>query len=236
MGINIHIEKKDLWLLSAIVVFLVGAGYVIAYRSGASPSVMGHSAEELEGVQAKIVNGLTTCAGANQAIKKIDPDTGVVTCETDDVGAGGSGTVPYYRVKYNPNSLSIYTIGGFSTAPYTYKLPSFGSVSGDDHTVPEGSYLFEMKVNVVTPVTKTLKLLWTDNNIQFFLDGTKVAPPTGETWNVVDYRTDTTKKADFVLSSGQHTIQIIFNAEGSFDYFSVIGDIVDNTNVEFVGF
>lgn len=89
MSINIHIEKKDLWLLAAIMVFLVGVGYVIAYRSGASPSVMGHSAEELEGVQAKIVQGMTACAGANQAIKTINPDTGVVTCETDDVGSGG---------------------------------------------------------------------------------------------------------------------------------------------------
>ena len=48
--INIKIHKKDLWLISAIVVFLVGVGYVVAYHSGASPSVMGHSAEELEGV------------------------------------------------------------------------------------------------------------------------------------------------------------------------------------------
>jgi len=48
--ININIQKKDLWLLSAIAVFLVGVGYVIAYNSGAIPEVMGHSAEELEGV------------------------------------------------------------------------------------------------------------------------------------------------------------------------------------------
>ncbi len=38
--INIKIHKKDLWLLSAIVVFLVGVGYVVAYHSGASPSVI----------------------------------------------------------------------------------------------------------------------------------------------------------------------------------------------------
>jgi len=93
MSINfsIRIQKKDLWLLAAIMVFLVGVGYVIAYRSGASPSVMGHSAEELEGVQARIAQGLTACAGANQAIKTINPDTGVVTCETDDVGSGSGG-------------------------------------------------------------------------------------------------------------------------------------------------
>jgi len=46
--ININIEKKDLWLISAVFVFLVGAGVVVAYNSGATPNVMGHSAEELE--------------------------------------------------------------------------------------------------------------------------------------------------------------------------------------------
>jgi len=48
MSINIHIQKKDLWLLSAIVIFLVGVGYVIAY-GGNQPSVHGHSAGEVEG-------------------------------------------------------------------------------------------------------------------------------------------------------------------------------------------
>ena len=45
-----NIKKKDLWLLSAIVVFIVGVGFVIAYDSGGPASVMGHSADELEGV------------------------------------------------------------------------------------------------------------------------------------------------------------------------------------------
>lgn len=49
MSINIHIEKKDLWLIAAIMVFLVGVAYVIAYNSGGPPSIMGHSAEEIEG-------------------------------------------------------------------------------------------------------------------------------------------------------------------------------------------
>ena len=48
--INLKIEKKDLWLLSAIVVFMVGVGFVIAYNagfSGGTPSVMGHSSDEI---------------------------------------------------------------------------------------------------------------------------------------------------------------------------------------------
>ena len=50
--VNINIQKKDLWLLSAIMVFLVGVGFVISYNpsgTGGIPSIMGHSADEIEG-------------------------------------------------------------------------------------------------------------------------------------------------------------------------------------------
>ena len=50
--VSIHIQKKDLWLLSAIMVFLVGVVYIIAYNpsgTGGNPAIMGHSADEVEG-------------------------------------------------------------------------------------------------------------------------------------------------------------------------------------------
>ena len=47
--VNINIQKKDLWLLSAIMVFLVGVAVVVAYGSGDS-TVHGHDAGEVEGV------------------------------------------------------------------------------------------------------------------------------------------------------------------------------------------
>ena len=48
--INIKIEKKDLWLLSAVIVFLLGVMYVVAY-GGNQPSVMGHSVGEMDWIQ-----------------------------------------------------------------------------------------------------------------------------------------------------------------------------------------
>ena len=78
ININLKIQKKDVWLIAAIIVFLVGVGYVIAYNSGASPSIMGHSIEELENVQQRIVG---TCASGN-SIRVINSD-GSVTCEAD---------------------------------------------------------------------------------------------------------------------------------------------------------
>jgi hypothetical protein len=75
--INIQIQKKDLLLLSAIMVFLVGVGYVIAF-GGTFPSEMGHDVGELEGVQARVTGN---CA-AGSFIRVID-STGAVTCEPD---------------------------------------------------------------------------------------------------------------------------------------------------------
>ncbi len=52
--VTINIQKKDLWLIAAVVVLLVGAGVVVAYNDAwttASPNVAsthGHSPDELE--------------------------------------------------------------------------------------------------------------------------------------------------------------------------------------------
>jgi len=48
-GVNINIQKKDLWLLSAIIVFLVGVGFVVAWDSN-NPVLHGHTANEIEGI------------------------------------------------------------------------------------------------------------------------------------------------------------------------------------------
>ena len=49
--INIQIQKKDLWLLAAIMIFLAGVAYVIAYNpsgTGGNPAIMGHSVDEID--------------------------------------------------------------------------------------------------------------------------------------------------------------------------------------------
>ena len=55
--VTINIEKRDIWIISAIFIFIAGASFVVAYNSGATPSVMGHSGEELEiNVSGKIMS------------------------------------------------------------------------------------------------------------------------------------------------------------------------------------
>jgi len=80
MKIGVNVEKRYLIiLLLGIGIFIVG-GFVIAYGTS-NPSTFGHSLGEIEGVpasgiQAKITNGLTQCAGANLSIKTINSITG----------------------------------------------------------------------------------------------------------------------------------------------------------------
>ncbi|MDD5191971.1 MAG: hypothetical protein PHH54_04895 [Candidatus Nanoarchaeia archaeon] len=67
VSLKVNIHKKDLWLLSAIVVFLVGVAYVIAYGSSpANPAVFGHTANEVEGVNNAWVkfNGSASVSGS----------------------------------------------------------------------------------------------------------------------------------------------------------------------------
>jgi len=47
--INIDIQKKDLWLISVIFVFLIGGGFVIAFGdySGNEAGVNGHTSDEM---------------------------------------------------------------------------------------------------------------------------------------------------------------------------------------------
>ncbi len=49
VSLRVDIKKKDLWLLSAIVVFLIGVGLIIGFGdySGDEAQVNGHSSDEI---------------------------------------------------------------------------------------------------------------------------------------------------------------------------------------------
>ena len=74
MKVEVNIEKK--YAFAIIIGLLIVAGTIVAYAYGtSSPSVFGHSFDELEGVQKKIVVDCPTGKG----IGKID-SAGAVTC------------------------------------------------------------------------------------------------------------------------------------------------------------
>jgi len=88
--INIKIHKKDLWLLSAIVVFLVGVGYVVAWGSG-NPNVHGHDTGEI---------GLPACATGEAVIK---------TSSGWGCGSSGTGTSCTTILTTNPAGKLSWT-------------------------------------------------------------------------------------------------------------------------------
>jgi len=48
-SITINVSRKDIYLFSAIFIFLIGVGAIIAY-GGNSPTIVGHSASEISGM------------------------------------------------------------------------------------------------------------------------------------------------------------------------------------------
>ena len=110
MKFEVNIDKKYFFILLGAILILAGAIYGYA-QDGSAPNP-GHdwseignvpaglddgdadTFAEISGVQAEISSGLTACSGSNKAIKTINPTTGAVTCETDDVGGSSpSGLV-----------------------------------------------------------------------------------------------------------------------------------------------
>lgn len=105
VNINVRIEKRDLWLIGVVLVFLVGVGIVVAYNSGANPSVFGHSSEEIIETPE-----LPSCSNG-QVLKMV---SGSWQCGTDEVG---------YSPTWTPLSQ---TLGELPHSPGTrsYDLPA----------------------------------------------------------------------------------------------------------------
>lgn len=68
VNINIQFKKKDLFLVLAIGIFVIGMGFVVAWNSvPANPAVMGHTADEIDGlidlIDDRIANSFTQEVG-----------------------------------------------------------------------------------------------------------------------------------------------------------------------------
>jgi len=168
--VKIVLSNKVAYTFIAVGVLVLIAISVNAYNpsgTGGTPSIMGHSIDELEGVQARITNGLTECVAPNKAIKTIDPDTGVITCETDDAGGGisGGGAINYIpkftgatsignSVIYQNSATSNIGIGPGTTDPlYQLDVASDARIKGNNFYISTGTTAKRIYVGSASPLS-----------------------------------------------------------------------------------
>ena len=101
--ITINIQKKEMYLLSAIIVFLVGVGIIIAYNSGADPSIMGHDIDEIDwSKNISQLNALDFCLSGNCKTEWPSEGGNLWTPSGDNIyynnGMVGIGTTPNYKL------------------------------------------------------------------------------------------------------------------------------------------
>ena len=138
--VTINIQNKHLYLISAIMIFLVGVGLVVSGSYTSLTTGIGHDFDELEDVQ-KRVDG--TCAEGS-SIRAINTD-GTVTCEDNryipsDVKATTeihNGEFATSGIGYDDIDSWIQTNGcsGYHVC-FNYEINSYMANTGTE--VPEG--------------------------------------------------------------------------------------------------
>jgi hypothetical protein len=115
VNVNLKIQKKDLFLIAAIVVLFAGAFYVIAYNSGASPSVIGHSYEEIGIPTCSNGQGLKWVSSSNrwtcEDYLKSDDLCYCIQCKSACCGSNGEGPEICGRIN---EGYTDYSFWGFS--------------------------------------------------------------------------------------------------------------------------
>ena len=106
VNINLSLRKRDLFLISAILVFMVGIGFVVAYNSsysgavpGSRASIMGHTADEIDGA-----GGLTDCITVKSATAGYSLN---VSCPSGYLATGGGMNIPAYSDNQATDSFGI---------------------------------------------------------------------------------------------------------------------------------
>lgn len=127
------------------------------------------------------------------------------------------------------NSLTLPN--EFTSTIATFKDPSFGSICKSqtgfsDYWMYNNSVRFRMGLNVVSPITKTLKLFACDNWVYIYIDSVLVYSNVGAFYN-----SSTPLNVNLVLTAGNHTVDVVFADQGGNAYLNLVGDIVDNSSV-----
>jgi len=123
MELKVVIDKKFAFMILGAILVLAGAIYGYAY-GGSEPEVMGHSGDEIDGVQAATIRN----CGSGRFIRSISSD-GSTTCGNDNSGNGVFGgwysTGPHFA---NYPCQVKNGITGSCSCPSGYTSTSVGSI------------------------------------------------------------------------------------------------------------
>lgn len=132
VSLNINFQKKDLWLLSAIVVFLIGVGFVIA-TNGQTPlwQIHGHSSGEVEGIN---LGSWTDKDNAGNALKinKVYKITGNGFIS---VPSSPFGTISLYNDQNSNGPTYLIAQGAVSGGAPRLTSPVKGSTESENYYI-----------------------------------------------------------------------------------------------------
>ena len=146
---------------------------------------------------------------------------------------------PYFSVKIDQNQ-QLTSPAQFTNTLAEFRMISAGSISAPRNDLRysdrSNSVCYTMRVFSSSPVTNSLKMFAADDWVYLFINGS-------QTWAHTQLQTDPVfnspnapTNCTYTLPSGTNTIQIIRNDYfGGARFLELFGDIVNNTNVFFLG-
>lgn len=140
--------------------------------------------------------------------------------------------VPYWEV-YIADSHTNTHPDDFTSYLANFKDLSYGSINKthlgvSSYWMLTNSVLFRMRVHVLADIVKVLKLFAVDNAMYVYIDKVLVY-----SWDSAFYTTSSPKGINLNLTTGDHTVEIVFRDWGGNAYMNLVGDIVDNSAVFF---
>jgi hypothetical protein len=128
MVINIKIEKKDLWLVSAIFVFLIGVGYVVAEWD--TTKAMYHNSEDVQVAISGNDYSLQEAIDSGILSKEVKSDMCYNECYTDASDNYAECKKGYYAIGAIKGSLCSAGLGGVKCCKF-YNDPYLVSIATD---------------------------------------------------------------------------------------------------------
>jgi hypothetical protein len=140
---------------------------------------------------------------------------------------------PYYAVKIDQSGWAT-TPAAFTNILSSYNLPTFGSIIEPCNTNryydSSNSISFFMKVFAASACTNNLKLFALDNGLYVYINGAL-------SWSGTNVFSTSSSPTNIpvVFTAGTNTVQIIRHDYGGPACLELLGDLVDSSNVWFLG-